>query len=273
MVAADVVVDHFISSSLQFPSVLGAQPQVGGRFYGLSNATFAIFAAGLLIGLAVLVSALVRRGKNIQSTILIVVCAVIALCVDGLAMFGADFGGPPALTLGIALLLLTVSKRKITVPRILVALVVAVGVSLFFSLLDYTNPATQRSHLGRFIQSVKDGNLLSVLSRKISAAAFGLPAPLALLLMLAVILALVWLWKKYAPLQKVSARLGLSSQPEGARTDVSAAIAYSLPAVLLTLISAAFINDSSITIPVVGGAVALMLYTSALLRARQAQLA
>lgn len=268
VVMADVIVDSFTSSSLQFPSVLGAQPQVGGRFYGLSNATFAIFAAGLLIGLAVFVSALVRRGKNIQARMLIIACAVVALCVDGLAVFGADFGGPPALTLGMSLLFLIVSGRKVTVPRVLVILVVAAGASLFFSLLDYANPAAQRSHLGRFIQSVKDGNLLSVLSRKISAAAFGLPAPAALLLMLAVIIAFVWLWKKYMPLQKLSARLTPPPPSEAANTDVVAAVRYSLPTLFVTLISATFINDSSITIPVVGGAVALMLYTSAFLRTR-----
>lgn len=266
VVMADVIIDSFTSYSLQFPSVLGAQPQVGGRFYGLSNATFAIFAAGLLIGLAVLVSAFVRQGKNTQAAVVIVVCGIIALCVDGLAVFGADFGGPPALTLGMAFLFLSVSGRKITAPRILVVLVMALGVSVFFSLLDYANPATQRSHLGRFIQSVKDGQLFSVLSRKISAAAFGLPAPLAFLIMIGVILVLVWLWKRYAPLHELRSRLTvMSPSPTASRADISALVvmSYSIPAVLVTLISATFINDSSITIPVMGGVVALMLYTSA----------
>lgn len=288
----DIVLDSFISSSLQFPSVLGTQPQVGGRFYGLSNATFAIFATGLLVGLAVFVAVLVRKGKNTQAGMLIVVGAVLALSVDGLAMFGADFGGPPALTLGLVLLFLIASGKKVTLPRALIACVVAVSVSIFFAILDYAQPAAQRSHLGRFIQSVIDGNLWPVLSRKLAAATFGIPLPLVALFALIVVIALVWLWKRWEKRgiawRKILARFvpasvadvllneGENRQSENATEDrgaygdfdALASIRYSFPAVAVTLISATFINDSSITIPLVGGAMMLMLYISVFLRTR-----
>lgn len=289
VVMIDVIAGSITYSCLQFPSVFGAPAQVGGRFYGLSNATFAIFAIGLLIGLAVFARLLVVRGKSVFALMLIIVCGLIALSVDGLAVLGADFGGPPALTLGLALLIFMVRGKKITVPRAAIILVLAACTSLVFSLIDYAKPVSERSHLGRFIQSVVDGNLLSVLSRKISAAAFGLPTPIALALIVLCVVLLVWAWKKWiagrGSWQEILGRLvpsfsaGLTQNDgdtQGERVaagiDVSiglSAIRYSLPAVLLTLIGAAFINDSSITIPLVGGAVALMLYCAVLLQVRR----
>lgn len=265
VIAIDVVAGSLTYSSLQFPSIFGAPAQVGGRFYGMSNATFALFAAGLLIGLAVLASALVERQKTIQAVALIVVCGLFAVFVDGLAMLGADFGGPPALTLGLALLVFIVRGKKITVLRAVAIFLLAVCTSLVFSFIDYAQPAGERSHLGRFIESVKEGNLLSVLSRKISATAFGLPAPLALVLMLALVLVLVWLWKKYTSSQLRARLVVQSPSPSTAGTDVLRAIRYSLPALLVTLVSATFINDSSVMILLLGGAIALMLYTSVFL--------
>lgn len=270
VIAVDAVIGSITHSCLQFPSVFGAPAQVGGRFYGLSNATFGIFATGLLIGLAIFGSELGKRGKSAQGVALIIVFGLVALSIDGLAILGADFGGPPALTLGLAFLAFTIRGKKITVPRAAIIVFLAVCTSLVFSLIDYAQPASERSHLGRFIQSVKDGNLLSVLSRKISAAVFGIPAPLALVLMLAFVLALVWVWKKYKPSQALHARLAPPSSLQGddADVDMFRVIRYSLPALVLTLVSAAFINDSSITIPILGGAMAIMLYTSVLLQAR-----
>ncbi|MBR5950315.1 MAG: hypothetical protein IKZ87_02665, partial [Actinomycetaceae bacterium] len=151
----------------------------------------------------------------------------------------------------------------------------AIGVSLFFSILDYANIATRRSHLGRFIQSVKDGHLMSVLSRKIAAAAFGLPVPIAIAVVVVLILVCVWGWKKYASkwetLRRFTSPFDYQEGPkttETANSEFASVMRYSVPAVLLTLISAAFINDSSLTIPVVGGAMALMLYSAAVLRTR-----
>ncbi len=59
VLAADVL----LGSHLQLSSLLGLQPVVGGRFYGVGNVTFAVFASAALL-LAVAVSGhYVRQGR------------------------------------------------------------------------------------------------------------------------------------------------------------------------------------------------------------------
>ena len=215
----DVLLDRVFSGyPLQLASVLGSQPQVGGRFYGLSNAPFAVCGVGLMMLLAFLAVRLDARGEakaslvgasqselpenattvSSRRTLLIVIAiACFATAVDGLSFFGADFGGPPALAVGVGALALAASGRKLTVLRAGAIAAIAVGIALAFSLLDYLRPASERSHLGRFIGTVREGGLWRVISRKMSAVFLNLPVPaviaiVALLVLVALGLTVAW---------------------------------------------------------------------------------
>ncbi|HEV7148845.1 MAG TPA: hypothetical protein VGN48_17785, partial [Pedococcus sp.] len=159
--------DILLGSHLQMSSLLGLQPVVGGRFYGVGNVTFALLATGALL-LAVAVSGhYVAHGRPHVGAAWAVGIGVVALVVDGAPGWGADGGGPPALLPGLAYLVLAILGVRMTWQRALLVSVSTVALFLLVGFLDWLRPAQSRSHLGRFIQSIIDGGAWDIVSRKL----------------------------------------------------------------------------------------------------------
>ncbi|GAA2747084.1 hypothetical protein GCM10009868_35090 [Terrabacter aerolatus] len=167
--AGVIGVDLLTGSRLQISSIFGLQPLVGGRFYGMGNVAFALYAAAVLMLCAALAHALVRRGAPRLAVFAVVVVGGVALAVDVLPAWGADFGGPIALVPALGYLLLGVLGWRTSVRNVGVVLVVAALVVGLVSYLDWRRPEAERSHPGRFFQTVIDGGAWDVLSRKLWA--------------------------------------------------------------------------------------------------------
>ena len=163
VLAADVMT----GSRLQLSSLLGLQPLVGGRFYGMGNVSFAVFAtATLLLCIAVGNHLLTVRQPRMAAAAVAVIgsCAII---VDAAPSWGSDFGGPPALLPALALLVMAVLQIKVTWRRLL-----AVGgttglFAILLALFDWLRPSESRSHLGRFVQTAIDGGAWDIITRKL----------------------------------------------------------------------------------------------------------
>ena len=97
------------------------------------------------------------------------VLALAFMIVDGMPRFGADFGGPISFLPGFLVLLLLINGKKVNIKRLLIALVVAGTASGGIALADWLRPAAQRTHLGNFVQSILNGDLLEILTRKLLA--------------------------------------------------------------------------------------------------------
>ncbi|RTE49179.1 hypothetical protein [Actinobaculum sp. 352] len=192
--AIDVVATGGAGYPLQLASLLGTQPQVGGRFYGLSNATFAMFAVSLLLVTAYGAERHIRRGNPRRAGLVVLSVAAVAVLLDGSPSLGADFGGPPALIVGFTLLAILVWRIPLTWLRVLAILGAGFAVSLGFSFIDYLRPPEQRSHMGRFIQSLLDGGGFEVISRKLSQSFFNLPWTVVafLIAIVAVVVTIAW---------------------------------------------------------------------------------
>ena len=253
----DVLLDTVTNRySLQLASLLGTQPQVGGRFYGLSNASFAIMAAGLLLAMAYVVARVPRRWGGV----LLVAVGIGAVLIDGMATLGADFGGPPALVVGFVLAGLLIYGVRLTPGWVLGTLVAALATSLIFSFVDYLRPANARSHLGRFIQTVLDGGGFEVITRKLSQSLFGLPWWLAIIVFLgAGAAAVIWWYRRTPRPARHPERLG-----ELAWRDVPILHHTAFP-VIAALVFGMVINDSGVVIPAIGLAVAGLLWAAAAL--------
>jgi hypothetical protein len=165
LLAADVV----LGSRLQLSSLYGLSPLTAGRFYGFGNIAFAVFAMTVLIGAAWVAAWLLVWRKRRAATLAVALIGVAAVVVDGWPAFGADFGGVLALVPGFALLTLGVSGMAVTAWRVAAAAAAAVATVATIAVLDWTRPAAERSHLGRFVQQILDGDAGAVLIRKIDA--------------------------------------------------------------------------------------------------------
>ena len=125
-----LAVDVMTGSRLQLSSLMGLQPVVAGRFYGMGNPTFALFATATILLCTAVSSALVLAGRRRAAAVAVAVIGGFAVVVDGMPFWGADGGGPPALVPGLAYLVLAVLGLKLTWKRALLSLVGVVA--LFF---------------------------------------------------------------------------------------------------------------------------------------------
>jgi len=237
-----LAVDAIAGSRLQISSLFGLSPLVAGRFFGFGNVAFAVFAMAALFSATVAASHLIRAGRRTAAGLAVTGFGVAAVAIDGWQAWGADFGGVIALVPGFALLGLAVMRVRLTPVRVLgiaAGTVVAVAV---LATLDWLRPADQRSHLGRFVQQLLDGQAGDVVVRKADAMLQSLTrGPEGVLVPIAMIL------------------VGVAvSRPDRFRLAWLAGLYRRAPvlqsglvAMVVTAVIAALVNDSGVQVPAV----------------------
>lgn len=163
--------DVALGARLSLDSLMGPGSLVAGRFYGFGNPALALFVTATILGAVAVVDPLVRRGRRRAATVVVALVGVLTLgVVSGIVSTtpttGANFGGPPVVVAGFLVLVVVTAGARLGWRRL--ALVVAAGItaSVVLSVLDWLRPADERTHLGRFVETVLDGGLGGVLLRK-----------------------------------------------------------------------------------------------------------
>ncbi|GLY26731.1 hypothetical protein Kisp02_00960 [Kineosporia sp. NBRC 101731] len=158
--------DVMTGSHLQLSSMMGLRAVVAGRFYGFGNPAFSVFATGSLLLAVAVADTLVRRGRSLAAAAAIAVVGVAATIIDGMPGWGSDFGGPPAILPAFAVLALLAYGVKVNWRRALIITAGTVVVIILLCVLDWLRGPDDRTHLGRFVQTVIDGDAWPVLRRK-----------------------------------------------------------------------------------------------------------
>jgi hypothetical protein len=232
--------DVAAGSPLQLASLAGYSPIVAGRFVGFGNLAFAVFGTAALLGTAALVSG---RSRATSVTIVTVV-GVAAVVLDGLPALGSDFGGVIALVTAFGTLGILVSGRRLSWARLLGLFAAGVVVVSSIAVADYLRPPDQRSHLGRFVDSVLSGDAAVIVQRKLEANVSLLTTSVLTLMVPLVVIFLAFLIRRPSGLlpwtfvQVPSLRSGLL-------------------AVLVLGIVGALVNDSGVAIPAMAATVAV----------------
>lgn len=161
-----LVMDALAGTPLHRGSVLGLSPATGDRYFGFGNDTFAVFvvAASLLSG--AVAAELLARGRRNAAVAAVIAIGSVTVVVDVWPGWGADVGGGLSLLPGIALLTLVVADVSVTVFRMAIAALAGVALVAVVAVLDWLRSPTERSHLGRFVQSIVDGDAWTMLERK-----------------------------------------------------------------------------------------------------------
>lgn len=165
--AAVLAVDVATGARLALDSMMGPSALVAGRFYGFGNPAFALFATAMILTAVALADPLLRQGRRWAAVAVVAATGLVATAVDGLPSVGADFGGPPALVPGFAILALLTAGVRLTWRRVLAVLVAGAVTVVGIATVDWLRPADERTHLGRFVETVLDGGLWTVLARKL----------------------------------------------------------------------------------------------------------
>lgn len=169
--AVVLAVDVALGARLGLDSMMGPGSLVAGRFYGFGNPAFALFATAVILSIVALADPLLRRGRRPLAVAVVALVGLTALgvvtgIISATPTTGANFGGPPALVAGLLVLMLLTAGLRLTWRRGLLVVVVGLATSIGLAVIDWTRPADERTHLGRFIDTVLDGGLWTVLLRK-----------------------------------------------------------------------------------------------------------
>ena len=252
--------DLMTGSRLQLSSLMGLQPVIGGRFYGMGNVTFALFATATLILCTAVGSHLVPLRQPRLAAGSVAVIGMVAVIVDASPSWGSDIGGPPALLPGVILLVLSILQIRLTWRRLVA---IGGGISAFLvilSLLDWLRPTESRSHLGRFVQTTLDGGAWNVIARKVDQnVSLLLSNPLSWLIPVGLVL-LAYV------LARPDSRAARPLRRSFRRVEL---LRTGLIAVLVMWVIGFALNDSGTAIPPVGVTLALPLVLAIALKSRE----
>ncbi len=248
-----MVLDVLAGSRLQTATLMGLQPLVAGRFYGFGNLTYALYATAALLFTIAVVDPIIRRGRTRAAGLIAAAIGVVATMIDVSPRWGSDFGGPIGMIPAFSVLTLTILGVRLSLAKLAaigggtLALVAAVATA------DWTRPPDERTHLGRFVQSILDGETTQVIARKIAgnisvltSSVFTVLVPFAVLFLVLVL---------FRP-----ARWGAPGLAQAYRQ--SPALRPGLICLLILLGLGFAVNDSGIAIPAVGATLAIPLLTA-----------
>jgi hypothetical protein len=258
LTALVLTADVATGSHLSLTALIGGQPLVGGRFYGLSNPGFALFATGTVFAAVAAADPLLIAGRRGAAAAVVASIGVLATLVDGLPGLGSDFGGPPALVPAFAYLALRVAGVRLTWRRVVAVIAGTVAVLVALAVGDWLRPPDRRTHLGQFVQTVIDGGGWDVVIRKLEqnvSVVTSAPVQLALPL-IAVAVGVVLARPRRFRLEPLA--LAYERCP---------ALRPGMAALAVLLVVGFALNDTGAAIPPVAGMVALPLLLSVVLRA------
>jgi hypothetical protein len=165
------VVDIVTGGHLQINTVFGYSPTVAGRFQGFGNLSFSLLAIGAIVTATALWGWRRDDPAPARDRWLGVAALLlgVTLVVDGSPNMGSDVGGVLAAFPAFVVVLALLGGWRLGWRRgalIGVATVVVLGV---FAAFDLSRPESQRTHLGRFVQRLVDGDAGVILRRKLNA--------------------------------------------------------------------------------------------------------
>ncbi|KAA0236397.1 MAG: hypothetical protein EDR02_01145 [Actinobacteria bacterium] len=166
--------DLALGAELQMNTVFGYSPIVAGRFAGLGNQAFALLCISALLSATGGVAWWRRwhayTDTQLPSWLVSSLVAYFGLLVlfIGFPSLGSDVGGVLASVPAFAVAGFMLTGRRVAVRTFILILVATCAVLAVFALVDLAQPAESRTHLGRFVATVFEGDAGMVLERKLS---------------------------------------------------------------------------------------------------------
>lgn len=167
--AVALLADAVTGSNVMADSPMGFNTLMAARFYGMGNEAFALVAVGAFFGIGGVTAVTLAHGwpRWLVATIAGVL-GMIVVVIDVWPKMGADFGGALALVPAVAVYVVLISRARVTVGRVGLALGLGAVAAMSVAVLDWRRPVTSRTHLGNFVQSIIDGEAFEIIWRKIS---------------------------------------------------------------------------------------------------------
>lgn len=169
------------------------------------------------------------------------------------------------LIVALGTLAMMIFRRRLTCLRIAAVLFLALVVSTAFAVADYLSPVSERSHLGRFVETVLHGNGLEIVARKLAQVFGNLPWPAIALLVAALGAAAYWAWRLH---RRGGFRIGVLARSRA--WNELPVLRMSVIVLCWALVVGMFVNDSGILVPAMGLAFSIPLWCVAVVRFEEA---
>jgi hypothetical protein len=229
--------DIVTGGRLQLNTTFGYSPIVAGRFQGFGNLAFAVLVSAAIVLAAGVWGFGPRRGAPRDPWWLCAIAIlVVTVIADGWPAFGSDVGGVLASVPAFAVLAIMLGGWRVTVRRaVAIGAGAAIAVAAFAG-VDLLRPASQRTHLGRFVAGIADGTAASEVRRKVEANWHLLTASVASLLVPILVVGFVIL---------ITRRRGTLARVQAQEPGLRAGL---ISAVIAGVLGFAM-NDSGVAIP------------------------
>ncbi len=162
-----ITADALAGTQLLVRSLLGPNPELGVRFYGIGNE--------LKSGLAVLVFAAVAaalypavRGRRAATTI--AACGIVLAVIEGSARIGAGVGGVILVSAGTAVATVLLLPGRLTRRRGLIVLISPVVGLVVLAALDLTTAHGTGHYTGSVLHAHSAGEIRDIIVRRYTAA-------------------------------------------------------------------------------------------------------
>jgi len=185
-------VDVVVGSPLTSLSLLGPNPGLGVRFYGIGNELEAVLAVLVVAGTGAALTAFAARASRRAGVIAFLVVGLLAAVVFAAGQFGADVGAAIVFPVGAAVAAVARAGRGRR-PLLLAVVAAPLAVLALMALVDLVSGAN--AHLTRSVLDAGGlGDLADVAQRRLqlSARSFGRPVLLAFLPVVIAIAALAY---------------------------------------------------------------------------------
>ncbi len=244
-----LAVDVLTGAHLQIDTVFGYSPIVAGRFAGYGNQAFSMFSLAALVLASVFVDS--RQGAPrrwaMPTFAAVGTFFLVTIVLDGHPSWGSDVGGVLAFVPAAAVFVFVSNGVKIRLRLAAGIALVTVAILSLFALADLARPPESRTHLGRFVQKLLDGQAGEILSRKLQANLSLLTAVWTWVIPIALVYIAYLTWRPNQTLAAVEERYPQFK-------------AFGVSALTLGLLAMA-LNDSGVSMPAMMLAIAISYVT------------
>lgn len=164
-----ILADTYLNNSLMRVSILGYDPIIGARFYGIGNEYMGFLLGTTAIGTAALIDRY-RDKARLLKIVSIVIYAIVLITLM-LPTLGTNVGGTMAAFLGLGTAVLLHLKSKITKKDLLILACLLLIFLFALFVYDGMQPSETQSHIGQTSSLIKQNSLFvlfQIFARKLS---------------------------------------------------------------------------------------------------------
>lgn len=165
--AGVILLDALVGGPLQKTAILGYDPIVGARFYGIGNEYMGILIGSMIIGS----TSLLTRLSGLRRTLLVLTGALylVTIYILALPQLGTNVGGTIATVGAFLTTFLLLTGMPLNLRNILGIIMGVAAVVFSFMLYDLHRPPWLQSHIGRNTALVLEGGwpvVMDIIQRK-----------------------------------------------------------------------------------------------------------